>query len=79
MQKFNDFMQSAQNVEVKPNSDGKCIINLILIIGSISFFWIDAHEIPMDKKGEIYLFGKVYDEITHTHVSATLIVSGLHR
>ena len=33
----------------------------------------------MDKKGEIYLFGKVYDKITHTYVSATLIVSGLQR
>ena len=46
--------------------------------GSVNFYWYDAHEMaPMDRKGEVILFGKVKDKRTGQYVSATLVVRGL--
>lgn len=45
--------------------------------GSLSFFWIDAHE---ERNGEeIYFFGKVWQPQIDAFVSCTLQVYGMER
>lgn len=45
--------------------------------GTLSFFYIDAHE---EQNGhEIYLFGKVYHKQMQSYVSCTILVHGLER
>jgi DNA polymerase alpha subunit A len=45
--------------------------------GTLSFFWIDAHE---EQQGnEIYLFGKVWQPQIQSYVSCTLLVTGMER
>ena len=45
--------------------------------GSLSFFYIDAHE---EQNGnEVYLFGKVYHKEMQSYLSCTILVRGLER
>ena len=64
-------MQSEQvlkeNVPLHKNPDG-----------SVSFFWIDAHE-DIATPGQIYLFGKVWSPQTKKYSSCTVIVRNLKR
>jgi DNA polymerase alpha subunit A len=45
--------------------------------GSLSFFWIDAHEETYGN--EIYIFGKVWQPQLNQYVSCTLQVQGMER
>jgi len=45
--------------------------------GSLSFFWLDAHEENFGS--DIYLFGKVYVPETKKYVSCSLQVKGMQR
>ena len=45
--------------------------------GSLSFFWVDAHE--ENYGADIYLFGKVWQPEMNAFVSCSIIVKGMER
>ena len=45
----------------------------------LKFFWLDAYEAENHKSGTVYLFGKVFNEASGTHVSTCVTVEGLER
>lgn len=45
--------------------------------GSLSFYWIDAHE--ENQGADIYLFGKIYNKEKNQFFSCSLHVKGMQR
>jgi DNA polymerase alpha subunit A len=45
--------------------------------GTLSFFWIDAHE--ENNGADLYIFGKVFQKETNQYVSCALKVNGMQR
>lgn len=45
--------------------------------GSLSFYWIDAHE--ENNGAELYIFGKIFQKEINQYVSCAMKVNGMQR
>jgi len=45
----------------------------------LPFFWLDAYEDATHQPGTVYLFGKVWVQEVHTHVSCCVVVKNIDR